>query len=77
MHHALTPHPLLDAVRAELELPSDYRLSKLTGITCPNLSKIRSGKIGAGPSLILRIHELAPEAFPVKRIRELLAQEAV
>lgn len=64
---------VLDAVRDELNLFNDAELSRVTGILPPHLSKTRNGAMKAGPAFILRIHEAAPEKFPVQRIRELLA----
>lgn len=72
----MSANHLLDEVSARLNLKNDAALCRTLNTAAPNISKIRSGKIVVGPSYILRIHELSPEQFPVRFIRDLLALEA-
>lgn len=45
-------------IRAELKLHTDVALAAKLEITPPTVSKIRSGKINAGATLVMRIHEV-------------------
>jgi hypothetical protein len=69
---ATHPHPLLDTLLVQLDVPTDALLGRKLGIPAPTLSKIRRRHIGVSPFLILKVHELS--GLPVPVIRNLLAQ---
>jgi DNA-binding transcriptional regulator YdaS (Cro superfamily) len=64
---------LLDTVSSQMQCKNDAALSRLLEVAPPVVSNWRRGRIAFGPTHIVRLHEKDPEAFPVKRIRELLA----
>lgn len=66
------PHALFDFLKKESELKNDAQLARALKMSYPALSKMRSGALNVGPTLILRIH-MATE-MPVKDILELLKQ---
>lgn len=68
---------LLDEVSARKRLANDAALARTLKVMPPVISKLRHGKLNIGPALILRIHELAPEEFSVRFIRDLLALEVM
>lgn len=65
---------LLDAALRELKLKNDNALARELEVGPPVISKLRRHHMVPGPSFILRLHEVAPELFPVSRIRELLLE---
>ena len=52
------------------KLKNDAALSRLLQVAPPVISNLRKGKLSAGPSFILRVHEFAGMA--VKDIRSFL-----
>jgi len=52
----------------ELSLKNDAALSRALEVQPPVISKIRHGKIGIGPSILLRVHELTD--LHVREIRK-------
>lgn len=68
---------LLDEVAAHKRLKNDAALSRALAVAPPVISKLRHGRLIIGPALILRIHEMDAEQFPVRFIRDLLKLEAV
>lgn len=48
----------LDAVRQRLDLPSDYAISKVLGITRESVSALRNGKNGMGLETCMKIAEI-------------------
>lgn len=53
------PAPLLDAVIAKLRLKNDAALSRALDVSPPVISKIRHLVLPVGPSLLIRIHDVA------------------
>lgn len=53
------PHALLDALIERLTLKNDAALSRLLKVEAPTISKIRNGRMGVGPSMLLRMHEVS------------------
>lgn len=69
----LTPNALLDEVKKQNGLKSDRALAQFLDTEAPYMSRIRTGKLAVGPSIILSIHEKT--GMPVAKIRELIAQK--
>jgi hypothetical protein len=63
---------LLDHVAAHFKCKNDAAVCRLFDVMPPAISNLRRGRIPFGPTYIVRLHEMAPEVFPVKRIRQLL-----
>lgn len=73
MRGVLKPNALLDFIKGDKSIRSDWRLSLELDINVSIISKYRNGKIGLHPSLILAIHETY--GYPVTQIRELHLQQ--
>ena len=52
-------HPLLDTIRSEYGLKSDSQLARLLGISVPDISKIRHGRIVSAEKKIIIMRRLA------------------
>lgn len=63
---------LLDQVRAKLNLKSDMALGIQLGLGPPCVSKLRSGRLPLGTTLLLRIHDSGLE---LSSIRDILGQD--
>lgn len=63
---------VLDEYIRHHHLKNDAALSRMLEVSPPVISKLRSGLLQLRATMILRMHEAAPEDFPVKRIRDLL-----
>ena len=53
----LEKHDLLDIIKDEFELKTDRDLANFLDIQPSMLSKIRNGKVGVTPNLLLIIHD--------------------
>ena len=60
---------LLDALRARFDIKSDAALARELVVKPPQISKLRSGSLPVGATLILSIHEHL--GVPVAEIRAL------
>jgi hypothetical protein len=66
----LTPHLLLDTIKAECSFKNDRALAAACNLSPEEVSKVRNQK-KLPPGVILRLHE--GTKIPVARIRELAA----
>jgi hypothetical protein len=66
------PHPLLDALIETLTLENDAALAETLRVSAPVISKIRSGKLPVGPSILMRMHETSD--IPIARLRALIPE---
>jgi len=48
----------LDAVKAKLDLPSDYALAKVLGLTHQSIQQYRNGRSAMGPETCLKVGEI-------------------
>jgi len=48
----------LDAVKARLELPSDYQLAKVLGVTTQSITQYRSGRSALGIETAMKAGEI-------------------
>jgi len=64
---------LFNTIRADYNLSSDRKLAQALEVAPPVISKIRSGKLAVGATMILKAHEEL--GYPVKKIRELLTEK--
>jgi len=64
---------LLDEARARNQLKNDAALSYFLRVAPPVISKLRSGMLKTGPSMILKLHEIA--GMDIIYIRRVLAGE--
>lgn len=62
-----------DNVQFKNKVKNDAQFSRDLGVAPPVISKMRSGGIPVGPTIILRIHETY--GTPVKEIRAALAED--
>lgn len=67
-------HPLLDALRIELNLPSDGKLCELLKVSRSVVSKFRHGTNKVSPDFILRVHKVV--GWSVEKIESYLPEEA-
>jgi DNA-binding XRE family transcriptional regulator len=49
---------ILDAVRAKLDLPSDYAVAKALGVTRESVSQLRNGKTSMGIETAMKVGEI-------------------
>jgi hypothetical protein len=63
------PHPLIDALLAEYNLPSDAALARALGSNPPEISRVRNRLRPMSAAFILHVHEATD--WPIKRIKEL------
>lgn len=66
-------HQAIDHLIHLKRLRNDADLSRYIGVTAPTVSKIRAGKLGVSPAILLRLHEKF--GIPVAELRRLLDQE--
>jgi hypothetical protein len=64
------PEALLTALARKLHTTTDAALATALSIYPPAISKIRSGKLGVGASLLIRAHDLT--GFEIGSMRELM-----
>jgi len=64
---------LLDEARIRNQLKNDAALSYFLRVAPPVISKLRSGMLKTGPSMILKLHEIA--GMDIIYIRRVLAGE--
>lgn len=67
------PHPLLDALRKEMNWSSDGVMSEELKVLRSGLSKIRHGTHQVSAELILKIHKRT--GWPVERIEFLIPKQ--
>lgn len=60
---AANPNRLLDAIIEKLRLKNDAALSHALEVAPPVISKLRHHRLPVGPSLMVRIHEVAGLTF--------------
>lgn len=63
---------VLDAFKSHLKLKNDAAVSRELEVAPPVISKLRHDRLKLCATMILRIHEKAPDVFPVKYIRDLM-----
>ena len=63
MTTAQNQNRLMDAVIEKLRLKNDAALSHALEVAPPVISKIRHNRLPVGPSLMVRIHEIAGVSF--------------
>ena len=61
---------LFDHLLRTYKIKNDSALAKLLGVLPPVVSKIRSGRLGMGDSILLSVHEVFE--MPIKDIKEML-----
>lgn len=72
MAHGTThPHAVIDAVLGKYKIESDAALARTLKIAPTAISRVRSGTVPLGASMVLRLHETL--GMPVKEIRKLEA----
>ena len=64
------PDNLLDSVRKQLHLKSDFALSRLLEVAPSMISKIRHRKLVVSASLLIRLHEVSE--WSIKDLRTLM-----
>jgi len=69
----LTVSELIDALIIRMDLKNDAKLSKLLELAPPVISKLRSGKLKLGATVIIRIHEKT--GMSVKEIKSYMNQD--
>jgi len=62
-----TPHPVFDEVISRLRLKNDAALSRMLGIGCPTISKIRNRRIAGRDAVAVAIHEVCGMSFDEMR----------
>jgi transcriptional regulator with XRE-family HTH domain len=75
MKHALPRHnanPLIDAAIKALGVRSDAKLAHYLGMSPPYLSKVRHGKLAAGPTLLVLLSEAMD--VPTKQLKALMVE---
>lgn len=65
---------LLDTLRARFDIKSDAALARELEVKPPQISKLRSGLLPVGATMILSIHEHL--GVPVKEIRALADEQS-
>ena len=68
----MSANTLFNYVQEKKHIKSDAQMSRELGISPPVVSSMRRGKLTAGPSMILGIHETY--GVPIKKIRALLGE---
>lgn len=63
-------HQAIDHLLHLKRLRNDAELSRYIGVTAPTVSKIRAGKLGVSPAILLRLHQSF--GIPVAELRQLL-----
>ena len=61
---------LLDAMLHQLGLKNDAALSRRLGVAPPVISRIRSGKLSVGASMLIRLHE--ESGLTIRELRDLM-----
>lgn len=64
------PYALLNALTIKLQVTTDAALAQALSMTPPAISRIRSGKLPIGPSLLIRFNELT--GWQIGNMRELM-----
>jgi plasmid maintenance system antidote protein VapI len=64
------PEALLTALARKLHTTTDAALATALSIAPPVISKIRCKKLGIGPSLMIRLHDVT--GFEIGTMRELM-----
>lgn len=64
------PNKLLNTVLEHLHLRNDAALARLLRVAPPVISKLRSGKIPVGASMLIRMHE--ETGISIKELRDLM-----
>jgi transcriptional regulator with XRE-family HTH domain len=67
-------NPLIDAAVKALGLRSDAKLAQYIGMSPPYLSKVRNGKLAAGPTLLVALSEVMD--VPVRELKAMLVEVA-
>lgn len=65
---------LLDALIARRDLKCDAGLSRTLRVSAPVISKIRHGKVGVSPALLIRMHDTF--ALSINELRALMRPHA-
>ena len=60
---------LLDHVMGHMKLTKDCELAKALGASPPQISKMRSAKVGVGPVILVRLNELT--GISIKELKAL------
>jgi hypothetical protein len=61
------PNGLLDAVIAKHKLKNDAAIARFLGVAPPVISKTRGFTLPVGPTMILKLHEIAGMEVPAIR----------
>lgn len=61
------PHALLDHAREIAGVTNDRELADRLHLSCPVISKVRSGDLKAGATMLVRMHEMLGVSFPTMR----------
>lgn len=65
---------LFDLMIGRLALKNDAALARSLKVAAPVISKIRTGRLKFGPSMILKAHKLT--GWPIEEIESLLKKRA-
>lgn len=70
--NAKTNNAFMTRIRAVMHLKNDRALSKLLDVAPPVISKIRSGKLPIGATMVIAINEVTD--LSVSQIKEMMVQ---
>lgn len=72
---AYDPGRLLDTLTDKLILKSDAALARTLGVSAPNLSKVRSGRVPVSATLLIRMHEMC--GLDIAELRTLMGDRRI
>lgn len=70
MENKYNPNRLLDDLIGRFQLKNDAALARTLDVAPPQISKVRSGKMPVGASMLIRMHEVT--GMSIRDLRDLM-----